>query len=202
MYELQPLPYSYDALEPWIDAKTMETHYTKHHKTYCDKFNEAVTKYPDLLEKKPEELLSDLASIPEDVYGAVKNHGGGFVNHNLFWKCMGKNKGGLPTDSVLNAIVRDFGSFEVFKENFSKSALQQFGSGWAWLVKDESKVLKIMNLPNQESPLSSGLIPVLCLDVWEHAYYLKYQNRRAEYIENWWNVVNWGAVEELYNMHT
>ena len=198
MYELQPLPYSYDALEPWIDAKTMETHYSKHHKTYCDKFNEAIAKHSELFKKKPEELLSDLASIPEDIYGVVKNHGGGFVNHNLFWKCMGKNKGGLPTGSVLNAIIRDFGSVELFKENFSKSALQQFGSGWAWLVKDEKNILKIINLPNQESPLSQGLIPVLCLDLWEHAYYLKYQNRRAEYIENWWNVVNWDVVEELY----
>ncbi|TSC52566.1 MAG: superoxide dismutase, Fe-Mn family [Parcubacteria group bacterium LiPW_41] len=205
MYELQPLPYSYDALEPWIDAKTMETHHSKHHKTYCDKFNEAVAKHPELFEKKPEELLFDLASIPEDIYEVVKNHGGGFVNHNLFWKCMGKNKGGLPTGSVLDAIVRDFGSFELFKENFSKSALQQFGSGWAWLVitnnqqpTTENKKLHIITTSNQDSPLSNGLIPVLCLDVWEHAYYLKYQNRRVEYIENWWNVVNWDAVEELY----
>jgi len=198
MYELQPLPYSYDALEPWIDAKTMEVHHDKHHQTYCDKFNEAISKHPELFEKGPEELLRDLSIVPEDVRGAVKNHGGGFLNHNLFWKILG-NGNNAPTENFLQIITRDFGSFEQFKEVFSKSALGQFGSGWAWLVKDKLGKLSITNLPNQDSPLSIGLIPVLCLDVWEHAYYLKYQNRRAEYVENWWNVVNWNAVEELYN---
>lgn len=199
MYELQPLPYSYDALEPWIDAKTMEVHHGKHHKTYCDKLNEAINKYPELFEKSPEDLLRDLSAVPEDIRGMVKNHGGGFVNHNFFWRCMGKEKGGVPVGNILNAIIRDFESFESFTKMFSTIALQQFGSGWAWLVKDSSESLKVLNLPNQDSPLSIGLTPLLCLDVWEHAYYLKYQNRRAEYVENWWHVVNWDEVEKLYN---
>lgn len=199
MYTLQPLPYSYDALEPWIDAKTMEIHHDKHHQTYCDKLNEAINKHSELFEKEPEALLKDLNIVPEDIRGAVKNHGGGFVNHNLFWKILG-NGSKTPTENFLQIINRDFGSFELFKETFSKSALGQFGSGWVWLVKDALGKLSIMNLSNQDSPLSIGLSPVLCIDVWEHAYYLKYQNRRAEYIENWWNVINWNIVEELYTI--
>jgi len=198
MYELQPLPYSYDALEPWIDAKTMEIHHSKHHKTYCDKFNEVLGKHPELFSQTAEDLIQKLDTLPEDIKAGVRNFGGGFINHNLFWNILGPHTGKIPSGMLLEIINRDFGSFDVFKETFNKSALGQFGSGWAWLVKDNSKKLSILNLPNQDSPLSKDLTPILCIDVWEHAYYLKYQNKRAEYIENWWNVVNWSAVETLY----
>ncbi|MFA6407315.1 MAG: superoxide dismutase [Candidatus Paceibacterota bacterium] len=198
MYELPKLPYAYDALEPWIDARTMEIHHTKHHATYVAKLNEALAPYPELSAQSVEQLVKNLASLPEAVRGAVKNHGGGHANHSLFWTVMGPQKGGEPVGKTKNAITSSLVSFGSFKEQFSKAALGVFGSGWVWLVGDSQGALKIMTTPNQESPLTQGLTPILCLDVWEHAYYLKFQNRRTEYIEQWWNVVNWDEVENQY----
>lgn len=197
-HQLPSLPYSYDALEPYIDAKTMEIHYTKHHQTYVDKLNETLQKHPDLENKPLEELLSDLNSVPEDIRTAVRNHGGGHFNHSLFWKMMKKDGGGPATGSAAEEINKKFGSFESFKEEFSKAATARFGSGWAWLVKDSLGALSVTSTANQDTPLSEGLTPILALDVWEHAYYLKYQNRRPEYIENWWNVINWEEVEKNF----
>ncbi|TSC83737.1 MAG: superoxide dismutase, Fe-Mn family [Parcubacteria group bacterium Gr01-1014_13] len=188
-FELPKLEYAYDALEPYIDAKTMEIHHTKHHQAYLDKFNAVLEKNPQLKYDSAEELLMNLNNleVSEDDKKVLRNHGGGFVNHDFFWKLMGPEKdadSGLITD-----IGEAFGSVEEFKTKFSAAAVGQFGSGWAWLVRDENKNLKLYSLPNQDSPLSLGHQPVLGLDVWEHAYYLKYQNKRAEYIENWWNVL-------------
>ncbi|MDP3725412.1 MAG: superoxide dismutase [Nanoarchaeota archaeon] len=198
-HELPQLPYAYDALEPYIDAKTMEIHYTKHHRGYVDKLNAALEKYPDLQEKPIEELLQDLATIPEDIRGAVRNHGGGHYNHSLFWRLMAPppagGAGGVPTGELAKKIEETFGSFKKFKEEFANAALNRFGSGWAWLTLSPPKGLSIVTTPNQDSPISQGLTPLLGLDVWEHAYYIKYQNRRAEYVAAWWNVVNWDQVE-------
>ncbi len=188
-FELPRLEYAYDALEPYIDAKTMEIHHTKHHQAYLDKFNTVLEKNPQLKFDSAEELLMSLNSleVSEDDKKVLRNHGGGFVNHDFFWKLMGPEK---EVDSSLVAEVdQAFGSVEDFKTKFSAAAVGQFGSGWAWLVRDENKNLKLYSLPNQDSPLSLGHQPILGLDVWEHAYYLKYQNKRAEYIENWWNVL-------------
>ena len=198
MYELPKLPYAYDALEPFIDARTMEVHHSKHHATYVAKLNEAVANNPELQAKSPEELLRDLSAIPEAIRTAVRNHGGGHVAHTLFWKSMGPNKGGMPTGKVSELIEKDLGGFAKFKEDFSKLGAGVFGSGWAWLVIDEQGSLKTMMSSNQDNPLSVGLKPIMCLDVWEHAYYLKFQNRRADYITEWWNVVDWDSIEETY----
>jgi Fe-Mn family superoxide dismutase len=198
MYELPRLPYAYDALEPYIDAKTMEIHHTKHHQTYVTKLNEALNNQADLSKKDVITLLKEFATVPEAVKTAVKNHGGGHANHSLFWTIMKKGGGGEPAGKIGGALEKTFGGFAKFKEEFTKAAVGHFGSGWAWLVKDGSGGLKIMTLPNQDSPLMQGLTPVLGIDVWEHAYYLKYQNRRPEYVEAFWNVINWIQAEENY----
>ena len=204
-FELLPLSYSYDALEPYIDAQTMQIHHDKHHATYVEKLNKALEKYPDLQSKSLENLLKDLNSIPEDIRTAVRNHGGGHFNHSFFWKVMdppspkaSAGKGGEPSGDLGGIIKSEFGSFEDFKKKFSDAAATLFGSGWAWLVKSGDGKLSVVPTLNQDSPLSQGLTPLLGLDIWEHAYYLKYQNRRPEYIEAWWNVVNWEQVEENF----
>ncbi|EAG4376888.1 superoxide dismutase, partial [Listeria monocytogenes] len=189
-YELPKLPYTYDALEPNFDKETMEIHYTKHHNTYVTKLNEAVAGHPELASKSVEELVANLDSVPEDIRGAVRNHGGGHANHTLFWSILSPNGGGAPTGNLKAAIESEFGTFDEFKEKFNAAAAARFGSGWAWLVVNDGK-LEIVSTANQDSPLSDGKTPVLGLDVWEHAYYLKFQNRRPEYIDTFWNVINW-----------
>lgn len=196
-HELPKLPYDYNALEPYVDAQTMEIHYSKHHNGYVTKLNGALEKYPELQEKSLKELLTDLNAIPENIRGAVRNNGGGHMNHSLFWTVMKKAEGQKPEGELLEAINEKFGSFEEFKTVFSDAAATRFGSGWAWLVVKDGK-LEVMSTPNQDNPVSEGYEPILGLDVWEHAYYLKYQNRRPEYIENWFNVVNWEEVSKLY----
>ena len=195
-HELPKLPYAYDALEPHIDARTMEIHHTKHHQTYVDKLNGALEGNSALASKPVDELIADLASVPEKIRGAVRNHGGGHANHSLFWQLMAPGKGGAPKGKVGDAIKASFGSFDAFKEEFSSAALTRFGSGWAWLIEDGSK-LAVTSTPNQDSPIMEGKTPILGLDVWEHAYYLKYQNRRPDYVAAFWNVVNWDKVAEL-----
>src|SRR5690606_34980636 len=197
-HELPPLPYPYNALEPYIDEMTMQIHHGKHHATYVNNLNAALEKYPELQDKSVEELLRNINSVPEDIRTAVRNNGGGHHNHSLLWRIMGPGKGGAPTGPVAEAIAKAFGSFDAFKEEFTKAATTRFGSGWAWLVVDKDGSLKVLSTANQDSPLMDGQTPILGLDVWEHAYYLKYQNRRPEYIQNWWNVVNWDAVNEEY----
>lgn len=193
VYELPKLAYAYNALEPYIDARTMEIHHTKHHQAYITNLNGALEKHPELADKPLEALLSDLNAVPEDIRGAVRNHGGGTWNHSMFWEIMAPNAGGAPKGKLAAAIEAAFGSFEAFKAEFEKAANSRFGSGWAWLVKKDSGLL-VLSTANQDNPLSDGLTPILGLDVWEHAYYLHYQNRRAEYVSNWWNVVHWDAV--------
>ncbi len=197
MYQLPSLPYNYNALEPYIDAQTMEIHYNKHHQAYTDNFNAALEKHPELFNIPVTELLKDYEKIPEDIRTAVRNQGGGYYNHLLFWDLMSPLKT-EPAKELLDAFNKNFGSFEAFKDLFSKTAISHFGSGWAWLVRNQQNELKVLSLPNQDSPLYLELTPILAIDVWEHAYYLKYQNRRAEYVQNWWNVVNWDAVSRLY----
>ena len=196
-FQLAPLPYAYDALEPYIDTTTMQIHHDKHHAAYVTNLNAAIEKHPELGSKSLEALLSDLNSVPEDIRTAVRNHGGGTWNHNLFWEIMGPKAGGEPKGALAKAIDSGFGSFANFKTEFEKSAMGRFGSGWAWLVKKGSG-LAIVSSANQDNPMSDGQAPLLALDVWEHAYYLKYQNRRQEYVTNWWNVVNWEAVAARY----
>jgi Fe-Mn family superoxide dismutase len=196
-YELPKLPYAYDALEPHIDARTMEIHHTKHHQTYITKVNEAIQGTP-LEKKKVEDLIADLNAVPEAKRVAVRNNGGGHANHSLFWQLMGPGKGGKPGGALAKAIDSELGGFDKLKESFTNAALTRFGSGWAWLVLDGGK-LAVTSLPNQDSPLMEGKKPLLGLDVWEHAYYLKYQNRRPDYVLAFWNVVNWGKVGELYD---
>ncbi len=197
-FELPKLGYAYDALEPHIDARTMEIHHSKHHNTYVTNLNGAVEKTPELAGKSLETLLSDLNAVPEGVRMVVRNHGGGTFNHNLFWEIMGPNAGGAPKGELAKAIDASFTSFDAFKAEFEKAATTRFGSGWAWLVKKGSG-LAVVSTANQDSPLSEGLSPILGIDVWEHAYYLKYQNRRPEYITAFWNVINWDAVASRYN---
>ncbi len=192
-HELPKLPYPYDALEPHIDAKTMEIHHTKHHQAYINKLNEAIEGHADLKKKSVEDLVSGISSVPEKIRGAVRNHGGGHANHSLFWTIMGPGKGGKPSGKLAQAIDGAFGSFDKFKEAFANAAATRFGSGWAWLVKSGKK-LEVISTANQDSPLMEGQTPILGLDVWEHAYYLKYQNRRPDYIAAFWNVVDWDAV--------
>ena len=195
-YTLPELGYAFDALEPFIDAKTMEIHHDKHHKGYVDKLNKAVESHPGLAEKSPEELLKDLNSIPEDIRTAVRNNGGGHVNHSFFWPILKKNIN--VSGEVIEAIKSKFGSLDAFKEEFANAATTLFGSGWAWLVINANKELEIIQTKNQDSPVSQNLIPILGLDVWEHAYYLKYQNKRPDYISAFWNVVNWERVNENF----
>ncbi|MBN1444106.1 MAG: superoxide dismutase [Planctomycetes bacterium] len=192
-FDLPKLTYPYDALEPYIDARTMEIHHTKHHQAYIDNVNKAIAGKSELEAKSADELIRDLRAIPEDIRTAVRNNGGGHANHSLFWTVMGPGKGGQPRGELKTAIDTVFGNFEKFKEEFGKAAMTRFGSGWAWLIDDGGK-LAVTSTPNQDSPLSEGRRPLLCLDVWEHAYYLKYQNRRADYIGAWWNAVDWDAV--------
>ncbi|EJA0919773.1 superoxide dismutase [Listeria monocytogenes] len=197
-YELPKLPYTYDALEPNFDKETMEIHYTKHHNTYVTKLNEAVAGHPELASKSAEELVTNLDSVPEDIRGAVRNHGGGHANHTLFWSILSPNGGGAPTGNLKAAIESEFGTFDEFKEKFNAAAAARFGSGWAWLVVNDGK-LEIVSTANQDSPLSDGKTPVLGLDVWEHAYYLKFQNRRPEYIDTFWNVINWDGANKRFD---
>lgn len=194
---LPKLPYSYDALEPYMDAKTVEIHYSKHHQTYCDKLNLALEKHPSLSDKKVEELLVNLDKVPKDIQNAVRNFGGGFVNHNMFWECMSNHSKSVPKGKVIEKINKDFGSFDEFRKQFTQHATTLFGSGYTWLVLSDGK-LEIINTKDQDSPLSLGKKPILVIDVWEHAYYLKYQNRRAEFIEAWWSLINWKKVEENF----
>ncbi|WP_462116793.1 superoxide dismutase [Listeria monocytogenes] len=197
-YELPKLPYTYDALEPNFDKETMEIHYTKHHNTYVTKLNEAVAGHPELASKSVEELVANLDSVPEDIRGAVRNHGGGHANHTLFWSILSPNGGGAPTGNLKAAIESEFGTFDEFKEKFNAAAAARFGSGWAWLVVNDGK-LEIVSTANQDSPLSDGKTPVLGLDVWEHAYYLKFQNRRPEHIDTFWNVINWDEANKRFD---
>lgn len=198
-YQLPELKYSFDALEPFIDAKTMETHYSKHHKTYVERFNTAIAGRPELANKSGEDIIANIEKISEEIRPAVRNNGGGAVNHTLFWDIMAPKAGGEPLGlSIGDAINAAFGSFAEFKVKFSDAATTQFGSGWAWLVLTKEGRLEILKTANQDSPLSQGKKPVLALDVWEHAYYLKYQNRRPEYIEAFYNVINWKKVDELF----
>ncbi|NCO39305.1 MAG: superoxide dismutase [Armatimonadetes bacterium CG_4_10_14_3_um_filter_66_18] len=199
-HELPKLPYAYDALEPYIDARTMEIHHTKHHQAYLDKLNAAVAG-TEWEETCPCELLTKLGDLPEDLRTAVRNNGGGYVNHGLFWEVMSPTGGGEPDGKLAEAIKRDFGSLDAFKEEFSKAAATRFGSGWAWLYVKGDRVLGVSSAPNQDNPVMCPevkLKPILGLDVWEHAYYLNYQNRRPDYIAAWWNVVNWAKVAEFY----
>lgn len=198
-YSLAGLPYPYDALEPYIDAQTMEIHHTKHHQAYVDKLNAALEGHADLMSKSVEELVADLRSIPEDVRTAVQNNGGGHANHSLFWTVMSSNGGGGASGDVARAIDSELGGFDSFQEKFTEAAVTQFGSGWAWLVVNGDGKLEVVQTSNQGSPLSDGKTPVLALDVWEHAYYLKYQNRRPEYVDAFWNIVHWGEVERRYD---
>ncbi len=194
-FTLPPLPYSADALEPSIDRQTMEIHHDKHHGTYVNNLNAALEKHPELQSKSLEDLLRAVNTIPEDIRTAVRNNGGGHANHSMFWQIMGPNAGGQPTGAIADALKSSFGSFDAFKDQFTKAALGRFGSGWAWLI-DQNGRLTIDSTANQDSPLMEGKKPVLGLDVWEHAYYLKYQNRRADYINAWWNVVNWTEINK------
>jgi Fe-Mn family superoxide dismutase len=196
-HTLPSLPYDFGALEPHIDAKTMEIHHGKHHQTYVTKLNEALEKAPELANKSLDELMQSLDKAPEAVKTAIRNNGGGHWNHSFFWQLMGPNAGGEPTGKLADAINSSFGDFAKFKEQFAAAGVGRFGSGWAWLVRDGDK-LAISTTPNQDNPLMEGKRAILGLDVWEHAYYLKYQNRRPDYITAWWNVVNWDAVAKNF----
>lgn len=198
-HELPPLPYPSNALEPHIDAQTMEIHHGKHHAAYVNNLNKAIQGKADLEKKSIEELISNLGAVPEDIRTVVRNNGGGHANHSFFWKTLGPNAGGAPKGKLADDINAAFGSFDAFKEKFEAAGAGRFGSGWAWLVIGKSSgKLEIMSTPNQDSPLMEGITPVLGCDVWEHAYYLKYQNRRPEYLKAFWNVVNWDAVAQNY----
>ena len=196
-FELPKLAYAYEALEPFIDAQTMTIHHTKHHQAYITNLNAALEKHPELGGWSLDDLVAKLSDVPEDIRGAVRNHGGGHWNHDLFWKIMAPNAGGEPKGGLAKAIEADFGGFANFKAEFEKSAMGRFGSGWAWLVVKGDK-LAVVSTANQDNPLTDGLKPLLGIDVWEHAYYLKYQNRRADYVGAWWNVINWDAVASRY----
>ena len=198
LFELPELNYSFDALEPYIDARTMEIHHGKHHAGYVNNLNKALESAPELYNSSIESILSDLTKIPESIRTAVRNNGGGHANHSLFWQVMTPGGNKKPVGSLGKAIDSQFGSYEAFMETFSNAAATRFGSGWAWLVLDGSKKLQVYSTANQDSPVSDGHTPVLGLDVWEHAYYLNYQNRRPDYIKAWWNVVNWDVANRNY----
>ena len=195
--EVPPLPYAYEALEPYIDAQTMHLHHDKHHQAYVDNANAAIAKAPELAGKSAEELLANLPAVPEAVRGAIRNNAGGHVNHSMFWTIMGPNAGGAPSGPIADAIAKTFGDFSQFQEKLNDAGVKQFGSGWTWLALGPGG-LQVLSTPNQDSPISQGLQPIMGNDVWEHAYYLKYQNRRAEYLKAWWNVVNWTEVNKRY----
>src|SRR5437588_9873345 len=194
-FELPPLPYDYSALDPAIDAQTMKLHHDMHHAAYVKNLNAALEKHSNLQSKSAEELIKDLSSVPEEIRTAVRNNGGGHVNHTMFWQIMGPKAGGAPTGAIADAISGSFGSFDAFKEQFAKAAVGRFGSGWAWVV-DKGGKLAIESTPNQDNPMMEGKKPVFGIDVWEHAYYLKYQNRRPDYITAWWNVGNWAEINK------
>jgi Fe-Mn family superoxide dismutase len=196
-FTLPSLPYGFDALEPHIDTQTMQIHHGKHHQTYVNNLNAAIEKAPELANKTIEELMRGIESVPESVRAAVRNNGGGHWNHSMFWQIMGPNAGGEPSGKVADAIKSAFGGFDKFKEQWSAAGVGRFGSGWVWLLNDGGK-LSIASTPNQDNPLMEGKTPILGLDVWEHAYYLRYQNRRPDYISAWWNVVKWEDVEERF----
>jgi len=196
-YTLPPLPYAYDALEPHFDAKTMEIHHTKHHQAYITNVNKALEGHPELAAKSVEDLVAGLASVPEGIRTAVRNNGGGHANHSLFWTILKKGGGGEPTGALAEAIKTDLGGFEKFKTDFNAAATTRFGSGWAWLSVSNGKLV-VESSPNQDNPLSEGRTPILGLDVWEHAYYLHYQNRRPDYIAAFWNLVNWEEVSRRF----
>jgi len=196
MHELPKLPYEYNALEPHIDEQTMKIHHDKHHQAYIDKLNAAI-KGTDLENKEINEVLKDLNAVPEDIRTAVRNHGGGHSNHSMFWQIMAPNAGGEASGAVGDAIKKDFGSFDKFKEQFIEAGVKQFGSGWAWLIVDGGK-LSITSTPNQDTPISDGKVPILGVDVWEHSYYILYNQRRPDYLAAWFNVVNWDKVNELF----
>ncbi len=198
VFKLPELPYTYDALEPHIDARTMEIHHSKHHNGYTNNLNAALESSPENAEKSVEELLSNLNDLPESIRTAVRNNGGGFANHKLFWEVMSPDGGGAPTGALADAINAAFGDFDSFKAAFAKAAGTRFGSGWAWLSKKSDGSLEVTSTPNQDNPISTGSTPILGLDVWEHAYYLNYQNRRPDYISAWWNVVNWDEVSRRF----
>jgi Fe-Mn family superoxide dismutase len=196
-YELPPLPYDYAGLEPHIDEATMKLHHDKHHQTYVTNLNGAVEKHPELGNQAPEELIKNLASIPEDVRKVVQNNGGGHVNHTMFWQIMKPKGGGEPSGDIASQIKADFGDFESFKKLFNETTAKQFGSGWGWLIFEGGK-LKIVTTANQDNPISQGHYPILGNDVWEHAYYLKYQNKRPDYLAAWWNTVNWDEINKRF----
>jgi Fe-Mn family superoxide dismutase len=194
-HQLPPLPYDAAALEPHIDAQTMQIHHDKHHAAYVNNLNAALEKHPSLQSKSAEDLITNLSAVPEDIRTAVRNNGGGHVNHSMFWQIMGPGKGGAPTGAIAEAITATFGGFDAFKEQMNKAGAGRFGSGWAWLVEAGGK-LAIESTANQDNPLMEGKRPIFGIDVWEHAYYLKYQNRRPDYLTAWWNVVNWDEVNK------
>jgi superoxide dismutase, Fe-Mn family len=198
-HELPPLPYATDALEPHIDARTMEIHHGKHHNTYVTNLNKALESAPELADKSAEDLIKDLNSVPESIRTAVRNNGGGHVNHTMFWQIMGPNGGGEPSGELADAINSAFGSLDAFKEKFNTAGATRFGSGWAWLSVDSGGNLVVHSTANQDNPMMEGMTPVMGCDVWEHAYYLKYQNRRPDYMQAWWNTVNWDAVAQRYS---
>lgn len=198
-YTLPQLEYAYDALEPHLDQKTMEIHHSKHHQAYVDNLNAALKDHQALHTKTLEEIIENLEMLPDVIKTAVRNHGGGHFNHSLFWKILAPGGENHPAGELLEQIEKAFGTFDIFKEKFSAAAKTVFGSGWAWLCLDKENKMVIVPTPNQDCPLTKGLRPFLCLDVWEHAYYLKFQNRRPDYITTWWNVINWTVVTELYN---
>lgn len=197
-HKLAPLPYDYAALEPYIDAQTMQLHHDKHHAAYVNNLNAALEKYPDLMSKSIEELIINLEEIPSEIRTVVRNNAGGHFNHTLFWKSMSPNGSRTPTEAIADAIELTFGSFDNFKQQFNEAGMKQFGSGWVWLTNNRSGKLEIVTTPNQDSPLTTGLYPLLGNDVWEHAYYLKYQNRRKDYLDAWWNVVDWDEVNRRF----
>jgi len=197
--DLPPLPYDYNALEPHIDTQTMQIHHDKHHAAYINNLKAALEKHPDQMNKSVEDLLRNLNSVPEDIRMAVRNNGGGHMNHSMFWQIMGPKKGGEPSGQLANAIKQAFGDFAGFKNQLKTAAVGRFGSGWAWLINDGGK-LSIMSSANQDNPISEGKNAILGVDVWEHAYYLKYQNRRPDYVDAWWNVVNWDEVAKRFGM--
>jgi Fe-Mn family superoxide dismutase len=197
-FEVPPLPYDYSALEPYIDTQTMQLHHDKHHAAYVNNLNAAIEKHPQLQGMSAEDLIRNLNDVPEDIRTAVRNNGGGHVNHTMFWQIMSPNGGGQPTGAIADAINQAFGSFEDFKTQFNDAGVKRFGSGWAWLVRGANGQLQIISTANQDNPMSEGMYPIMGNDVWEHAYYLKYQNRRPEYLAAWWNVVNWNEVNKRF----
>ena len=197
-FEVPALPYAYDALEPHIDEQTMHLHHDKHHQAYVTNLNAAIEKHPELAGKSPEDLIKDLNAIPEDIKAAVRNNGGGHVNHTMFWEIMGPGGGGAPTGALSDAINASFGSLDALKAAVNDAGVKRFGSGWTWLVKTADGKLAVVSTANQDNPMSEGHFPLLGNDVWEHAYYLKYQNKRPDYLAAWWNTVNWDAVAKRF----